>query len=141
MSRYYTPSVEEFHIGFEFEHLNCEGRLVVGELVGSCDWHKETCDADWLNIINDDYEHDEEEVKRYRVKFLDREDIESFGFSIKSGVNNRGKFYNSYGVNLYHRDEDQKVIIGDKDLGSVIFNGNIKNKNEFKRVLKQIGLL
>ena len=64
--KYYAPTIEEFHVGFEVEWSEF-GRKI------------------WSKVIID--EHDlielftgEEKIEHYRVKYLDREGIESFGF-------------------------------------------------------------
>jgi hypothetical protein len=66
-NKYYTPKVEEFHVGFNYELL----------ILDDIQWWKETivrkdnrfdCFDDYLN------------EKRIRIKYLDKEDIESLGF-------------------------------------------------------------
>ncbi len=73
VNKYYTPEIEEFHVGFEYEWFD-----------GS-DWNKVTqkyFDGGLFN--NGDGEHPFEYQLSdvgIRVKYLDQEDIESLGFN------------------------------------------------------------
>ena len=150
-NKYYTPEIEEFHVGFEYEHL-AKGYLWFLNGGGPKDtWMKETfsggagqdgesevCELDTL--IDD---------KAVRVKHLDREDIESLGFtqitddcfniSIKEY---RGRL--SQEVRILFRKTILIYLAMDLDLGDkdnlVLFTGTIKNKSELKVLLKQIGV-
>jgi hypothetical protein len=69
---YYTPELEEFHVGFEIELLNIE----------NSQWGKYTItESDLLDATH----YESSALKHiledeYRVKYLDREDIESLGW-------------------------------------------------------------
>jgi len=64
-NKYYTPTIEEFHVGFEYE-LKTEG-----------EWVSQTLDIDYsLNRVAGGL------ANNTRVKHLDQEDIESFGFEL-----------------------------------------------------------
>jgi len=67
-AQYYTPTIEEFHIGFEFEMTDTQEKVV---FTTNCPYP--------IEIIEDFIIR-----KLVRVKHLDREDIESFGFVVKS---------------------------------------------------------
>jgi hypothetical protein len=76
-NKYYTPTIEEFHVGFEYEYRNTV-RDSSGNQIKSM-WKKETFGLDmpgwnletvFIMIQNDNI----------RVKYLDKEDIESLGF-------------------------------------------------------------
>ena len=130
-SKYYTPEIEEFHVGFEYEHKN----LPDGE---DAEWFPHTfnkyCDAQVHNSMS------------RRVKHLDREDIESLGFityenrpaDIARGFRgfNKGDYHISTneGSNRIHIS---KIL---SERSESIFNGTIKNKSELKRLLKQLGI-
>lgn len=150
-NKYYTPEVEEFHVGFEYEWQEEKGQK----------WTKEVTPNE---ISLEGYD---EQKDRVRVKHLDREDIESFnktGFEeIKFEYdNNVEPIPARHGTNelpdgyylddqldtgelwiLYHYKSDGMVWIEYvKDCGGegYLFKGIIKNKSELRRVLKMIGV-
>jgi len=143
-NKYYTPTIEEFHIGFEYETY---------ELY-------ETPNRWKINIFGE--EHMEldyivfllmEHPDMIRVKYLDKEDIESLGFT-QSNLNeeiflkevNKYNLLNNVTIGLNYRKEfnhlfvfyvpDQKA----RPAGVNIFIGYIKNKSELKVLLKQLGI-
>jgi len=136
--KYYTPSLEEFFVGFEFEHFNYEGKLVSNPKWNKKDWNKEICDADWFNILLDEYEHDEDAVKDYRVKYLDVEDIESFGFKPDPSGE---RYFELGGYQLYVNIHPIHNITIYNEAATIIFQGTVKNANELKKVLQMIGVL
>tara|TARA_R110000823_G_scaffold313450_1_gene441119 strand:- start:40 stop:456 length:417 start_codon:yes stop_codon:yes gene_type:complete len=138
MSKYYTPSIEEFHVGFEFEdrHSNYPEE-----------------EKNWISrlyTLRAEYELDtvQDRIKnnKIRVKHLDREDIESLGWV--SGE--------SYGMSCYLRTDENGVAIIDgyqldfhswelveiyqESTSDLKFSGTIKNKSELKQILKQLGI-
>jgi hypothetical protein len=118
MEKYYTPEIEEFHVGFEYEYNYEEG---ITRVLGTND----TVDT--------------EEV---RVKYLDKEDIESLGFKLDN-VHNEVKFnYLMFPYRLEHTPHNNRLDIykwGDEcDMIGYI---NIKNKSELKRLLKQLNII
>lgn len=148
--KYYTPELEEFYIGFQYEML-CRG----GDPSNEDDWNKFNfgTDNDSYDFDFDGTEMDEAinyfiESNKARVKYLDREDIESLGF-----VQITDDCFNLY-IREFRGREDQEIRIlirettliylaldsrYDKEENKVLFSGNIKNKSELKRILKQIG--
>ena len=144
-NKYYTPELEEFHVGFEYEYFE-NGK-----------WRS-------IEVYDIDFEYDTKllKEKRYRVKYLDQEDIESLGFSYEKTMS-LGSLRKSYWTG------DDKVVgrILTKEDGSMMcwnmaihvfknnhvkieaqmsdaetytfFEGIIKNKSELKKLLKQIG--
>ena len=142
MSEYYTPEIEEFHVGFEYEWLNENN-----------DWVKEDTP---IEITKEGFE---EQTYGLRVKYLDREDIESLGFTdYKHSAYDWYKFsktiecpianYNYCGARLLHdRSTSGIIIMGyeyqfelDEDKNAVnLFRGIIKNKSELVKLLKQLG--
>jgi hypothetical protein len=146
MSEYYTPEIEEFHVGFEYE-AHSDPRVEDG-------WTKEEADRFSLKYtIQEDSDVD------YRVKYLDKEDIESLGFTdYKHSAYDWYKFnktiecpianYNYCGARLLHdRSTSGIIIMGyeyqfelDEDKNAVnLFRGIIKNKSELVKLLKQLG--
>ena len=133
VDKYYTPTIEEFHVGFECEILNGYG--------------------EWSHIPVE-YSHfalgEIKDLKDWRVKHLDKEDIESLGFTrdLERGI--RLHTIVAY-KDIYELEYDalsKKVTIKTKNMirdGSgnhqgyiIFFRGTIKNKSELKRILKQL---
>ena len=123
-SKYYTPTIEEFHVGFGYEWLNDDN-----------EWVKEDTP---IEITVEGYE---EQAYGLRVKALDREDIESLGWerTIADKVYRKGRF-----LLYYHEDgDDGCVLISENKTNSILkgerlFFGTIKNKSELKRILNQL---
>lgn len=150
-NKYYVPEIEEFHVGFEYEEQDEDDN-----------WVSKVLDFDygWIEIptlFNTDK----------RVKYLDREDIESFGFienDTTHFIDNKLLFGNKFECykfeykhliffirplsNLYP-DSNNRIIIsvfnnetmkgGEEPV--ILFNGTIKNKSELKKVLKQLNII
>ena len=111
--KYYTPKITEFYEGFEFEFLDKSGPLVANAIIKK-EWKKDSIDWHWLDIIFDDYEHNPETIsENYRVKFLDKEDIEEIGF-IKRKLPTEPKYETNYeGVIPYKNDRTTALGVGD----------------------------
>lgn len=133
--KYYTPEITEFHVGFEFE---------TREHVINTSWQKKTADWQELDIVFDDFEHDENYKSIYRVKYLDKEDIESLGW-VRDNVRFDELTKQVYGKNnwvLVHDSELRKVHIyanGITESESInIFIGFVKNKSELIKLMKML---
>lgn len=135
---YYTPSIEEFCVGFEFEHrsdnnewspftiktLNNMATLSKG-LNGKLNappWYE--------NLYLNDYE--------VRVKYLDREDLESLGFK------DQVEFYVNEAFTIYVKANTNKGLwleIYRKDTvdEGLAFEGRVKNKSQLRKLLILIG--
>jgi hypothetical protein len=115
-NKYYTPEIEEFHVGFEYENYYNDI------------WHSKEFgeSADTLRHLTD-YPN--------RVKHLDREDIESLG-----GVHDTGDCYDfgeRWMVSWFSHDGRVEIYDEENENG---FSGTIKNKSELKKLLKQLGI-
>jgi hypothetical protein len=80
--KYYTPTIEEFHVGFEYEELWYGG----GKSPSGEDWVSHVYNGESLTEeYSEGQSSIEEEIrdKEIRVKYLDKEDIESLGFVYK----------------------------------------------------------
>jgi hypothetical protein len=130
MSKYYTPTIEEFHVGFEFE---CMPNTI----------------SKWKEYIFKPHDEPNYYIERgqVRVKYLDREDIEGY-FDVKVfneasiyGTRNGGEIkyeIESFGLPKHHMYK----IWWQADLGDItFFTGEIKNKSELKRLLKQLKII
>jgi len=140
---YYVPTIEEFHVGFEFEVL----------IENS--WVRFVCDKYFcLTNIFTDYSESfsvYEKIKnnKCRVKYLDREDIESLGFELDQCTKDGCVFYKG---NLMTKEEWCLTFGGKTNPKNYLsitsmknnpnsFTGVVKNKSELKRILKQLGIL
>lgn len=160
-NKYYTPELKEFCEGFEFERV----------VYGGHPPHEEN-NFHWNNNVFS-FREDANEItymfsagmskKGLRIKYLDKEDIESLGWE----MNERGsKYGNRYqfdicggfsprnGLNGYWMSADKEnntIISINKVLANEftidgpkqykVFEGTIKNKSELSRLMKQLGII
>ena len=125
--KYYTPSIEEFHVGLEYQSM----------------WGLKGINEEWHDEVYSEKDSVSDLLETLRVKYLDSDDIEECDF-IQTDPNfyilNRDGAYLLY---LQMADDSRCVIglINKKDSGdwNRLFVGTIKNKSELKRTLKQIG--
>ena len=136
-NKYYTPSIEEFFVGFEYEEEDSlEDNL----------WIKRTLDFNygWLEIPQD-FANDK------RVKYLDSSDIEELGFTVVKTKGNSFEAIKKF--NFTYEDctteGEYNIIVGGdkycviklKDIGeTTLFRGEIKNKNVLKQVFKMLDI-
>ena len=148
MEKYYTPELEEFCEGFVYE-LNLNNTL--GWTVGGF-----TINSANASFIGGIYEGKESllnlQKENLRVKYLDREDIESLGFEYSANYADLPELgflkdtnylspYTQY--LLYYNPNNKKlrierIINCGTGLDDYLFNGIIKNKSELKKLLKQL---
>ncbi len=121
-SKYYTPDISEFYIGFIFEVQQQE------ELYGEVTYSEEWLEFEFQknNTIPD--------LKYCRVKYLDKEDIEELGFE----KNVRGTHFNKGDYQLYLDIHPVHNVTIYDDYPRMIFQGTVKNKSELKKLLKQL---
>ena len=132
-NKYYTPDIEEFYIGFEYER---------GDYGEEDAWVKEALSFDhgWLEVSENFH-------KDKRVKYLDQEDIKRLGFKldpIRSYLNYRNCFSllinELYGLSLDHIYNENKIILRGHKVDyptKTLFEGSIRNLSELKKLLKQ----
>ena len=137
-SKYYTPEIEEFHVGFECEFLG-EGRT---------DWISVVIDWANMNFIS----FYENAVKgKYRVKYLDREDIEGLGWRNVTeddlGVYAHKEIIwrsDKSKAGLIYVPKTNWLCVTKTDLlnksGGTVFAGVVKNKSELKKLMKMLGI-
>lgn len=144
-NKYYTPTIEEFHVGLEFEIFDVIdwtttifGNLLINNQGGSYSTNLKDV-KEWIKN------------KEVRVKYLDKEDIESFGFEQhhrgidlwfkRKGIYLREDGHHLTEIKLQYGLHDQRlkitfVYIGGEE--SVHFEGFIKNKSELTKLVKQL---
>lgn len=135
-SKYYTPNIEELYVGFE-----CEVKTIPsGEWIS---WVLSTHD------VSVDENHKAREHAWYfwlknnsvRVKYLDKEDIESLGWELTYESENYSSWQRndnwyltkdtSYGFSIAKASENE----------SNNFRMTIKNKSELKKLMQQLNIL
>jgi len=139
-NKYYTPAIEEFHVGFEYEynsnntwiHKRTNGKWLIEDFYPSCGEDGDSAFHEVENMLTDN---------KVRVKCLDQKDIESFGWKYVSGNHRHSRFVLKeeweIGINL---ENGSNLITYFDDPFTCVFNGTTKNKSEFKKVLTQIGI-
>ena len=135
-NNYYTPSIEEFHVGSEYEQLEASDAANGPE--PELSWVKKQVYHGFGCFDEDRWALEENEI---RVKYLDKEDIEELGFENKyySDEHNTNLFEYA-GVILvtlsYNWDTNLTNIISE----NTNFKGVINNKSELKQVLKMLNI-
>lgn len=150
-NKYYTPEIEEFFHGFEYEVW--ENSAYTEEK-----WIKETFEFfdekeiyhyDCVDLIPSFKNHGDS----IRVKYLDKEDIESLGWKrdkLRDLQLNKQLYYMNNWI-LFHDDQNHKlsIIVKDPSLNKEMLVNlkttevsyiTIKNKSELKKLMKQLNI-
>lgn len=138
MEKYYMPSVEEFHLGFECEIAsygkeNKWVKFIYNSFTDSI-FCKDSNGKIWVN-------------DNLRVKYLDQEDIESLGWILDT----RGTYdLDNWSLKHWAHEGRLSIIIRDPSksqdymLKHVMTSANfitIRNKSELKRLMNQLNIL
>lgn len=138
-NKYYTPEIEEFHIGYKYEITN--GNEWVSKIFSKEDL-KSFLYEKLENGINQKY---------IRTKYLDKEDIESLGWKYtaksidiwfkKEGVFERTS-WTSKKATLHYNLEDKWLFIYLDDMGdeTTIFTGKCPSINELRTIMKLLNI-
>ena len=142
--KYYTPEIEEFHVGFEYETIGKKLNTSNGRYED--EWKKRVVSDDDGETQNpfDNFNYGIQ-TQTIRVKTLDQSDIESLDYVLHRKDVTMG--YDEY-CHKRHKevlppgnDSNLNVILKKgnnvivyKNL-EIVFRGTIKNKSEFKRIL------
>lgn len=161
-NKYYAPEEEEFHKGFEYERyeshyeyhpipaiINPDGSetIVTGsELVKVSSWRKNVYDGTDFTFADDERIEVEFSAYKVRVKYLDRDDIESFGFSEIEPKNSYSKCYvkgklmlmvsSNYMVSCFRFSAERGYSDWTK-MEYLVFSDLVPNKSELKRLFKK----
>ena len=130
-NKYYTPYIEEFHVGFEYEIWDFDksqwknGKVKSFESLLECPF----------GMSIEGYV----ESRHIRVKHLDREDIEECGW--KPITHKRLSMLAEYYLqDLYLNFENNKIYVFDFDYEygfEYKFQGYLKNKSELRKLMQQ----
>lgn len=132
-NKYYTPSIEEFHIGFEYEYRT-QGNSWEKDILLYEQIHSNKLDSIRKMLQN--------ELNEIRVKYLDKEDIESLCNEFNY------KFINTYkgpqGMERYDIIDSNGTILMEYitrcmtnfSIGNI--NITIRNKSELKVLFQQL---
>lgn len=139
-NKYYTPDLEDIHIGYE-----CE--IFEKDLYAKKEWEKIVADADTLaSGCSECYYQDIKQIK-LRTKYLDKQDIESLGWKLN------GKLFeitlsNDYETFLYklkHIKNENVIKITltytsskENFKNSVCYVGTCSSINELRTIMKLI---
>jgi hypothetical protein len=141
-NKYYTPSIEEFRVGFEYEELE-KWR----DNSGKTTWSKCKISNAPMRL---QYVHDMYFAKReslcFRVKSLDKDDIEDVGFE-----HTDSSYYRKENIHVWFPDSKDLTRIVIQDMNKTIeivgmhyrytcFDGILKNKSELMDQLKRCGV-
>jgi len=149
--KYYTPNISEFHVGFEYEEYIDGRNKFIKKTIESTDLIVLFGDETIFDCIIENLS-----LSKIRVKYLDKEDIESLGFVCTRSNSDGFEFQNiiddysfydidfypenmSVLVEYYYQREITADVTGNKNC-KTLFYGNIKNKSELKRLLVQLGV-
>ncbi len=151
---YYTPTIEEFHVGFEYEYNSSDKKHWTTCIIDKRDMTSSNIDWCAPNGIEDAFE--QIETNGIRVKYLDQFDIESLGWEFKS------EYIAYYKHKLYvhefwgppesrteHKEryklffrKGEITISNDQiyDDYEKFFQGTIKNKSELIKLMQQLNI-
>lgn len=141
-SHFYVPEISEFHVGFEYQVLDENGyhKVTLTDSMLSQNLQFRSRSVNFFQYIKE--EIDKQKIK---IKYLDKEDIESLGWKESP----RG-----YRFDFKTKDDDFQLYFDDRifseELGvgitiydwnsEVIFTGYVKNKSELKKLLQQLNI-
>lgn len=158
--KYYTPSIEEFHVGFEYEMWETHSKLY-DRTIDDSKWVKKKHDIRSISL-----DKLSSRLKDCKVKYLDREDIESLGFKKRlkdewigwrdyalDTVSGELPYFLSATIHEPRMDDIYKIYVHrylDNDTrlnirisegeSELVYKGKIKNKSELKKLLIQLGI-
>lgn len=149
-NKYYTPTLEEFHVGFEFELYGSIGHIGLPRKDSVPGWYQ--CKID---TTEDYFMYNSFPIETIRVKYLDRGDIESLGFvnAINSFATAQkavltgeiAMFYTKDNIVIVFNYKTTDMLPADYYITisidkKIVFDGTIKNKSELVKLLKMLGI-
>lgn len=135
-NKYYVPTIDEFHVGFEFD-VNDTIRDGSGRKEWSYNVKFSTAIANYIKWILDKSPED------IKVKYLDREDIESLGWKYAQYLDRTTICLNFERKNDWYLNYwfgETPFIEISRDGYDTGFTGYIKNKSELVKLMKQLNI-
>lgn len=125
---YYQPTIEEFHIGFEFEFLT-----------GSKEWKPFIFEENRCEALFDNFK---KSPQSFRVKLLDSFDITSEGFFFTKVIEYDQITWshfegNSFGI-AAAMNNHFRIVSLKRDGFPILFDGCIKNRSQLRIIIKQL---
>ncbi len=151
IEKYYTPTLEEFHVEFEYEIFQkgtpYDSKILTTFPVEENDtWLKSKYPDPFLGYNIEKILG----IHKPRVKYLDKEDIESLGLKFKkeeylvTDEYYRLVFkFSEIPYELDYYPNRNRIYIGNTETYEdhvTKFDGTIKNKSELVKLLKQLGI-
>ncbi len=145
---YYIPKIQEFHVDFRYEVLKNDEWVNINDFSNAYEYE----DSSLYGVMKD------LEANKIRVKYLDREDIESLGFifykEVQSILKEPTTMFENTDLNIIlgHLYKSNRICIITKDpsKSEIYYNTNqdpnhiapikIKNKSELQKLLKQLDI-
>lgn len=135
-NKYYTPEIDEFFVGFEFEEWENPAFTNEEWIAKKIEYFT---DLEYVCIPEVD-KHLENYVlgtSLFRVKYLDKKDLVELGLNEDPSGE---RYFEFNGYQLYfdiHQDFNVTIY---NDNSIIVFQGNVKNKSELIKVLKMLGI-
>lgn len=162
-NKYYTPELNEFHIGFEYEMKSTfgDGTVKTLEQYNAAEWNKETYTLRSFPYVDRTMTGKNSQTlpPAIRVKYLDAEDIINEGFSEEylPNVFHDDDLIKGYSLtqsdtvfyNVFLDTENSTVgvwkqviynEVSENWTAHILFNGVISNLSEFRRLMKQLNI-
>lgn len=141
--QYYTPEISEFHHGFEFEYL--PPIWAAGEQLPwqKYNWSRATghiCLASNCIYIANVAMKD----NRFRVKFLDHDDILECGWEVENPGIYKIRQFKLTGQIEYLDVEIVQTLSNENKAGLLqitIYDGIVKNKSELLKLMQRLGII
>lgn len=136
-AKYYTPKIEEFHVGFsfEFKHRDYPYSGWIKYDTPEFNWELEDCPIG------------KKDLSEYRVKYLDESDIVAEGWEkISEGVFSIRNSSNISVIMSLGIGKENWIILekssyeGGQEEEYRKFVGTIRNKSELKKVMEMVGI-
>lgn len=137
-SAYFTPEIEDFHIGYEFEYQDFNSK-----------WHKCIYSDDKETTPNLIYMKpsllkDYINANDIRVPYLTKEQIEAEGWKHDERYDDVKHFYtNELHLTLYIAYLKEEIIYHHISIfhgGGIMFRGECKDINTFRKICKLLGI-
>lgn len=142
-NKYYTPTIEEFHIGFEYIELGEEIEISLKPIFNVHILETPLALYTVIRLIEESY-------GAILVKYLDEIDLLSLGFIFDEYTSKQYSIINkdgdTYSIDFDCLERTNSIrdgigIIIYNDIIEQLFIGYIKNKSELKLLLSQLNIL